>query len=1161
MSKAIPTSNAQKALERLKKTQPPLVGLFAVLGCKSTDRLLLLYNNILPTSVGSETASRHWAAFDADAFKEYDGLVLALKGMALLLPNLPANGSDFHPLEPLFCSKPEILRENYRELVKCALALSSKPAALAAEVLLRMRLPEAPNAFGIAVAALETSLDGFPAGAICSCQPESIEEWEKQAREAVDAGGWFSSFEEIPRLYPAIDLEPKRWIDLRPLLRDTKPAADYRALVMALAHRAHARWNATGQAEHLRVAYSLALEARFLAAEDPENIVAILPHSDFQHFIKTGDAIKVYRDAQPSSAAGSILSLGELVQKPALPFDRYGPAWFSVTVLGPFLESFSGKTAAPLGPILFKAAKTKAIARTYWLLSRDLLHSNSLQNRIGIPFDKVVDLAVRALALYDLDEPWNWRQERYQLLRERCRADALEAIKHQIEAVESGAESGLGDYWRGLSYFFSSFRELDRCGDVARMPNAFRSYLESPLAGSEDPRRLTAERLLHLGSAIFGGGRAAFSSGLNDSAARTQRSLGGYLALIADDSQALDTPSPLLIELWNAYTVQHEEIEKLNRAKDAAPDDAAIDRLLCGLRGQLRVAHLPAHELSLMRYLYREDIRLLEDLREAMGPAAQIGLRVLNPWLDEGIQQTVCVEVENEGGETARAFEMDVIYRDAATPPIEKARLKPAPLRPGPLRPPVEFQISASGPTAIVRAAYRFSGVRGGSREVVHEFNLEVRPPPHRPWALLSTPYEAGIAVFGRDRFFGRDTELRKIFSVLAGGITQPVLIRGPRRMGKTSLLKQIEWLLKNQDELHSAAHSLGKNQLEALGVIRPVVINLQSISATGAAANAQFFSRLLDRVCDAAGHEAISWAPEDADPVYAFRNGLDRVLTAKQCRLLIMVDEWDETSRPGLERLGANLRSVMLDEQRVNWIICSTWIMRHEGRQSGSPLHNMCHILEVKEPDWKSARTIVTEPSHRIGLHWHGHAVVAAVEQSGRLPFLIQTLGAAAVDRLNSDGRKPPPVVGIETVNAVIGQMVRGDLSTTGEYFQSIFDQGGDGEDAVRAMGWMILWVLNRAHPASLSLESVRRQIFDLAKEGGSPRMQWASRFDSEFADQFVLLDNVQYVIEQDEERLYHIRVPIFRAWFNFKAAELFPQMMDRLRNTLTGRAAGANP
>ena len=68
---------------------------------------------------------------------------------------------------------------------------------------------------------------------------------------------------------------------------------------------------------------------------------------------------------------------------------------------------------------------------------------------------------------------------------------------------------------------------------------------------------------------------------------------------------------------------------------------------------------------------------------------------------------------------------------------------------------------------------------------------------------LTTNLYQAGPPVYGTGSFFGREDELKSILTRLAGAITQPILLRGARRVGKTSLWRQLKWILdESQDFL-----------------------------------------------------------------------------------------------------------------------------------------------------------------------------------------------------------------------------------------------------------------------------------------------------------------------------------------------------------------------
>ena len=429
-----------------------------------------------------------------------------------------------------------------------------------------------------------------------------------------------------------------------------------------------------------------------------------------------------------------------------------------------------------------------------------------------------------------------------------------------------------------------------------------------------------------------------------------------------------------------------------------------------------------------------------------------------------------------------------------------------------------------------------------------------------RPWTPLSNPHFVGPPVFGDKRFFGRDRELQQILSMLAGGISQPILIRGPRRIGKTSLLKHIEWLWTNPDELRK--YRLGSEQIAQIRTIRPVFVDLQCLSGTGADASTQFFHMLLQDSYRVLEHgESVPFSDQTLDPTRAYQRAIDAILSTCERSLLVIIDEWDALSSVQLSNLGANLRSVLVNESRVRWLISSTWIVRDEMQYTGSPLHNMCAILEIADLTRENALAMLTEPSASVGLRWNADAAILAAEWTGQQPYLIGILGGSVVELLNEE--RGSAVVDIELVQNVIGRMVRGAFPNVDKYFRSIFREvgpTGDDSKSVRALGWMILWVLDQAYPDPLSREEIRRRIDELILTQFRSNPDGNHWFYMECADQIDLLGQVDLVIAADKFQQYQIRVPLFRAWFHRAAPDRYNEMLEILRNDHARASQGLN-
>jgi hypothetical protein len=893
--------------------------------------------------------------------------------------------------------------------------------------------------------------------------------------------------------------------------------------------------------------YAAALAARF-GDEEPDDLVAILPHADLQHFRKTGEAIRVYLGSGIVGApgeAGRCLSLSALAVFPETETADFGPCWFAFAVIAPRLKSLSDRPIRPLGPVLFQARQSVQFARTAWLLARDL-RTSSLGE--GLDRDTITDLALRAVAIDELRPSPTGRQGSARSA-ETARSAALATLRDRAEAADS---NGLAGYWRGLRAWYSGTDPYDPSSDPALMRGELRDYLDHAASGSDDPRRHAAETLIAIAGLVWGGE----PDGLAPLLGHVDHGLTaeGYFESLADDGRPLEIPSPLLLRHLADLVPLRRAVEQMTGAADRRPDESDIDALLGQLvESEGAVSRLPVHEVGLMHYLHLKAVERLRALRAALRLDAQIEVEVLNPHLDAGLDSALRVEVRNRGAGTARRFKIDLSTRDGADEsPRRDARFLDD-FGPGTLSPPIAFQVRAAGPALVVSARWSFVDGSGEAVSDTRDFPLEVRTHNPPPWTTITSHYAVGNAVFGHGRFFGRDAELRKLFSVLTAPPGQAILLRGPRRMGKTSLLKQIDWLLQNPGEL--TAYPLSAVQIQVLARIVPVSFNLQDLADyKGAAAYRQFFRRLMVDV-----HLALAVplpsapAADESDPGRSFSQALGGLLDRSGRRVLIMLDEWDETARPELDILNRNLRALMIGEQRVNWMVCSTFIRRDENRRSSSPLHNMCLIHEIGEFDWPTARTVILEPAAQSSLHWHGDAVIAAVEQTGQWPFLLQVLGAGVVDELNQ--RKASPLVTVETVGTVLGRMAQGELPTATNHFESIFarpDETEDKRDAVRTVGWLILWALNeerfRPDPRGLTLQDLSARVAQQAPERVRNRADWSGWFSLEFSDQMDLLQDAQYVIAPDPQGCYRIRVPVFGAWFDTTQKGNYGLMIEAL-------------
>ena len=127
-------------------------------------------------------------------------------------------------------------------------------------------------------------------------------------------------------------------------------------------------------------AYSLACEVGFLE-KDVEDLIAVVPHYDFTHFLETFDSIRIYitpRIYPNKSDDGYDFSLGDWLSE-AIP-DNLWQQYAAPPVTFPILKSLFSKTGREtdyidLGLVLFKSDREATLARTLNLLASDFFHN------------------------------------------------------------------------------------------------------------------------------------------------------------------------------------------------------------------------------------------------------------------------------------------------------------------------------------------------------------------------------------------------------------------------------------------------------------------------------------------------------------------------------------------------------------------------------------------------------------------------------------------------------------------------------------------------------------------------------------------------------------------------------------------------------------------
>lgn len=328
------------------------------------------------------------------------------------------------------------------------------------------------------------------------------------------------------------------------------------------------------------------------------------------------------------------------------------------------------------------------------------------------------------------------------------------------------------------------------------------------------------------------------------------------------------------------------------------------------------------------------------------------------------------------------------------------------------------------------RGAMRpFIAVARKWREVA-EARLEALGEAEAAAGVIHNPYVFGQPIEETDSnlFVGRRDVVRDIEVSLLGGTAKPTLVLwGPRRMGKTSVLLQLPRLLGNE-------FAPAFVDMQGMGARESTVAFFRTVTEAAAGA-------LQRRGIDAA---ALTRADLEGGPFSAFADWIEAVeeRLGDKRYLLLCLDEF-ERLEPSIRegRLPPELmdqirhiiqhhpRIVLLfagshrpDEMQLNWpdVLISTRLIRV------SYLHE------------DEARQLITRPVPDFPVQYAPGSVERILQVTRGQPYLVQAVCYELVNTLNADHRK-------QAREADIGESVARALESTHLYFAEMWRQLSD--------------------------------------------------------------------------------------------------------------------
>lgn len=283
----------------------------------------------------------------------------------------------------------------------------------------------------------------------------------------------------------------------------------------------------------------------------------------------------------------------------------------------------------------------------------------------------------------------------------------------------------------------------------------------------------------------------------------------------------------------------------------------------------------------------------------------------------------------------------------------------------------------------------------------------------------IPNPYVVGVPLTHQQEIFvGRTDISRRIEGLLRSQNHPPLLLYGQRRMGKTSLLYQLRWMLPQR--------------------IVPLVIDLQgpvSLSADHAAFLYNL-AKSIGRSAREQGHIVRSLAREElvSDPFTTFDDWLDDVEVDLGCRdgntVLLALDEFESLDwairkeRLDEEAILGTLRHLIQHRSSFNLLLAGSHTFGEFKRWSSHLINT--ETIHLSFLDIASARRLIEQPISSFELSYTEEAVASVLSLTNRHPYLLQLLCSELVHYKNQQALARRRTATAEDVDAVIPETLQ---------------------------------------------------------------------------------------------------------------------------------------
>jgi HEAT repeat protein len=289
--------------------------------------------------------------------------------------------------------------------------------------------------------------------------------------------------------------------------------------------------------------------------------------------------------------------------------------------------------------------------------------------------------------------------------------------------------------------------------------------------------------------------------------------------------------------------------------------------------------------------------------------------------------------------------------------------------------------------TVGISATVAYDDAVGTDYRTDFRCDLQLEPaPPCADAHPRENPYVPGKPLAcDSPMFIGREDLLSFLREALHGAYQENVVgLIGPRRIGKTSILRQVEARFSDS--------------------YWPVFVDVQGILIRDLG---HLWRAIADRCREAVGAPA-AWLPSAAElaaDLGVLPRFLERLTRAGDKRLLVMLDEFDDLEqkvRSGLlpDSVFAYLRHLIQHSPRIAFLLSGTHRLEELGEDYWSFLFNLAIYRKVGRIESSAAHEGVVQPMAQAGIACDGLAAYRIWELSGGHPYFLQLMGHYLVSR-----------------------------------------------------------------------------------------------------------------------------------------------------------------